>query len=93
MRSMRELFEYGGDRIAVSSYQRECQAPTGFITPLDYRPAIITTHEEPTEIGLHARPSEWSRNTARVQYMKNEKKQVVGITKNNTLMVTTRDKS
>ena len=90
---MRELFEYGGERIAVSSYQRECQAPTGCITPLDYQLAIITSHEEPTEVGLHARLSEWSRNTARVQHMKNEKKQVVGSTKNNTLMVTTRDNS
>ena len=90
---MRELFEYGGERIAVPSCQCERQAPTGFITPLDYQPAIIATHEEPTEIGLHARPSTWSRNTARVQHMKNEKKQVVGITKNNTLMVTTRDNS
>ena len=54
------------------------QSPTGFSTPLDYQPAIITTHEEPTEIGLHARPSTWARNTARVQHMRSEKVAGVG---------------
>ena len=91
---MRELFEYRGAMILAAFFaQRECQSPTGFNSPLDYQLAIITTHEEPTEIGLHARPSTWSRNTARVQHMKKEKKQVAGSTKNNTLMVTNRDNS
>ena len=77
---MRELFEYGGARMPVSfSAHIDYQSPTGFITPLDYQPAIITTHEEPTEIGLNARPSTWSRNTARVQHMQNEKVAVVRV--------------
>ena len=58
---MRELFEYGGARMPVSVVaQREYQPPTYNITPLHFQHAIVTTHEEPKEIGLHDRPATWS---------------------------------